>query len=699
MCISNVPRRELCEAIGEVDLLFYQAKSSLSGQCMIMGKRKRMKKVVSRAVLACAGCASAIANGYPQTTMLPSIVETLNSPVQPPAVTQFQLEQYLMARLPAMPQPSTPQQWTAEETRMRRHILNDVAFHGWPKERVDSAPHFEEVGVIETGHGYRIRKLRYEIVPGFKSTALLYEPENISGRVPGVLNLIGHEPEGTAVEYEQKRCINLAKRGIVALNLGWMEFGDLSQPENAHDFAADLDLVGSNALGLFYLAMRRGLDYLASSPEVDPSRIGATGLSGGGWQTVLLGALDPRVAVSVEVAGIGSRESNLTNPRDTYEIEEDAPDLMQGFDYPEFIAMRAPRPTLLIHNAVDSCCFRAPLVKPYIYGDVKPFFAMYGGQENLAWHENFDPGVHNYQLDNRIQSYRFFTEHFHMSVANDEMFSDAEIRSAQELAIPVPAGNQTVLGLAKSFAAQIHREPIPDDGAQRAKWAQRQREQLQSVVRYHEVSVLRALRMANTKGMDFQTLSYRFDMSNGLSATGIWFNQDHSPASEPVAIVLNDDGYQNAGQEVFNSLSSGHDVLALDLLFTGATKPDVPDSSDWALLVDSSGDRSLGLEAAQLLSVVRWLRSVRGTGEVQVRTNGIRSQVIALTAAALEPQAFAALTTKNGMRSLAYLLDKPVPLRTAPDLFCLDLYRDFDIDSISALAAPLKITQSSSVAP
>ncbi len=105
--------------------------------------------------------------------------------------------------------------------------------------------------------------------------------------------------------------------------------------------------------------------------------------------------------MSVEVAGIGSRESNLTTPKDTYEIEEDAPDLMQNFDYPEFIAMRAPRPTMLIHNAVDSCCFRAPLVKPYIYDNVKPFFDLYGSPQNLAWHENFEPGVHNYQLDNR----------------------------------------------------------------------------------------------------------------------------------------------------------------------------------------------------------------------------------------------------------------------------------------------------------
>jgi hypothetical protein len=654
-----------------------------------------MKRLVWPVILACAWCAPFVAKDYShaQTTMLPSIVETLSSPVQPPAVTQFQMEKYLMARIPPLPSPSTPEQWTAEEKRLRERILNDLAFHGWPREWVESAPRFEEVGMVETGNGYRIRKLRYEIVPGFISTALMYEPEKITGRVPAVLNLIGHEPDGIVVEYEQKRCINFAKRGIVALDLGWMQFGELSQPGNDHDYAAHLDLVGSNALGLFYLAMRRGLDYLASLPAVDPARIGATGLSGGGWQTVVLGALDPRVAVSVEVAGVGSRESNLTAPQDTYEIEEDAPDIMQGFDYPEFIAMRAPRPTLLVHNVVDSCCFRAPLVKPYIYTQVKPYFQMFGVPDMLAWHENVVPGVHNYQLDNRIQAYRFFTEHFHLPVAEDEIFSDGEIRSAQELAVGVPADNLTILGLAKKLAAKITREPIPAASAERNAWIRSEREKLKSVVRYKPVSMSRASRMTNSKGMGFQTLSYRFDFSNGLSATGIWFKQADSPPDEPIAIVLNDKGYKASGQAVFDHLTRGHEVFALDLLFNGATVPELPDPSDWEVLVDASGDRSLGLEVAQLLALTEWVRSTTGSGRVQVESDGIRNQTIALIAAAVESDAFSDVVNKNAMKSFAYLIDKPVPLRSAPELFCLDLYRDFDIDSIGALAPSVKITQ------
>ena len=606
---------------------------------------------------------------------------------------QYQLQEFLLKRIPQLPVPATPASWSAEEERIRKHVLDDLVYHGWPRDWIDAAPQFEEMGIIETTHGYRIHKLRFEVVPGFHSTALLYEPTKIVGRVPAILNLLGHEPDGIGVEYEQKRCINFAKRGIIALDLEFIGFGELANPGNAHDFAFQLNLVGSNALGLFYLSMRRGLDYLSGLQQVDTSRIGVTGLSGGGWQTVMLSALDPRVAVAVEVAGIGSRESNLTHPVDTDEIEEDAPDLMQQQDYPELIALRAPRPTMEIHNGTDSCCFRAPLVKPYIYDQVKPFFQLYGAPDNLAWSENLYPGTHNYQLENRNQAYRFFSTYFKLPLLDGEIYSDDEIRTPQELSIGVPADNLTFVTLARHLAKQIHHESPSTDSEARQAWTKAERQKLKSVVRYEPVSIVRALRVDNDRAFDFRTLSYRFDFSNELSANGILLREEAAPEDAAATIVLDDKGYKAATNRVTQYLDRGEQVLALDLFFNGDL---LPDRGSWELLTDSSGARPLGLEAAQLVAIARWLHSTTGK-PVQVETVGIRNQVIALTAAAIAPEDFSLVTSANGMKTLSYLIDTPVPFRSAPELFCLDLYRHFDINTLEALAAPTKIVALSSL--
>jgi dienelactone hydrolase len=617
-----------------------------------------------------------------------SFASVLEERMQPSAVTTFQLQSYLTKRIPKLPPAFSSEKWQSEEARIRNHVLEDIAFHGWPREWIGAAPRFQETDVIESGKGYRLRKFRYEIVPSFDSTAILYEPEKINGKAPAILNVIGHEVAGNAAEYEQKRCINFAKRGIFALSLSWAGFGELAQPENGHDYAAHLDLVGANALGFFYLSMRRGLDYLASLPQVDSRRLGVTGLSGGGWQTTLLSALDQRVAAAVEVAGIGALESNLSHPLDTDEIEENATDLTQDEDYPFFVAIRAPRPTLLIHNAEDDCCFRAALVKPYIYDRVRPFFRLFSQEDDLAWHENRDPGTHNYQLENREQAYGFFSKHFGLPVTSNEIPSDDEIRPAEQLAVGLPQQNLTILGLARKLATQTAQPAIPN-GSERASWIKDQRTHLKDVIRYTPVSVKNAWRTNNSKRLGWESLSYRFDFSNGLSATGVWLKVISASSSAPITIVLADEGYKAAGAVISEHVNSGEQVLALDLLFNGAAAPD--NAADWEMLVATTGDRPLGLEVAQLLAVTAWMRANGSRSGIRVVTEGIRNQVIAVASAALEPTAFAGTESRQSMRSLDYLLKHSVPFRSAPELFCLDLYRYFDLDRLSLMAGPTEV--------
>jgi dienelactone hydrolase len=618
-----------------------------------------------------------------------TVAPLLEKPVQPVSVTAYQLQAYMMKHIPKPVPPATAEQWTAEAQKLRKHILDDIAYHGWPREWINAAPHFEQTEVIETNHGYRLRKFRYEVVPGFYSTAILYEPEKLAGPLPAILNLVGHDPLGNVVEYEQKRCINFAKQGILALSLGWPGFGELGEANNSHDFGGQLDLVGSNSLGYFYLIIRRGLDYLATLPETDSKRIGVTGLSGGGWQTIMISALDERVKVMVEVAGFGSLETNLTRPTDTQEVEENATDLMQNFDYPFLVALRAPRPTLLIHNEQDDCCFLAPLVKPYVYEQTLPFFKLYNAENALRWHENLDPGTHNYQLDNRQQAYSFFAEYFHLPPVTTEILSNSEIFTPQQLAGSLPKDNLTTAGLARKLASQINRPAIPAVGDGRDAWAKSQRDQLKSVIRYSPVSISGAWKLISTKRPGLQSLSYRFDFSNSLSATGVWVAGNHVTSDAPVTLVINDKGFKACAQQVADRVNRGEQVIAFEPLFFGSTTPDDPDPAYWEMLVAGSGDRPLGIEVGQLVALARQFRT--GQQKVRLETDGIRSQVVALAAAALEPDLFSEVFSDNAMDSLSYLLDTPVPYRNAPDLFCLDLYKYFDIDRLAILAAPAKV--------
>ena len=121
-----------------------------------------------------------------------------------------------------------------------------------------------------------------------------------------------------------------------------------------------LNLVGTCATGLFYLAMRRGLDYLWEHPNVDQNRIGVTGLSGGAWQTIVLSALDERVAVAIPVSGYFAFISGIERNSDVGDIEYNPPDFRVDFDYTVLTAMRAPRPTLLMYGAEDEYGYEHP---------------------------------------------------------------------------------------------------------------------------------------------------------------------------------------------------------------------------------------------------------------------------------------------------------------------------------------------------
>jgi dienelactone hydrolase len=612
----------------------------------------------------------------------------LEDEILSPQVAVFQLRQFILHRVAKRPAPTSAEQWSDETVRLRKRLLNEVVFHGWPREWVEAPPKFEEVGIV-AGKGYRVHKLQYEIVPGFQSVALLYEPEGVHGKMPAILNVNGHVgPEGKAVEYKQKRCITFARHGILALSLEWFSFGELNQNGNQHAFGHHLDLVGANGVGLFYLAMRKGLDYLYDHSNTDRTRLGVTGLSGGGWQTIVLSSLDERVRVTVPVAGYSSIVSRVEAKEygDLGDFEQSATDMFDGVDFTHLTAMMAPRPTLLIYNAEDDCCFRAAMTKPFVFDAIRPIFGLYGKQDLLNWHENRDPGTHNYQLDNRTQAYHFFSRQFRVPSFEEDADVPSEIKTFDELRVGLPQNNLTILSLARKMAGKTERAALPSDSAGR----EAERSRVKSIIRLRPDHIERVWTTAISKHLGIESKSHLFTMADGLSATAIWMKPIGAPDNAPATIILDDKGKTASAEGIANRLNRGEQVLAVDLAFTGeAWKGDtVPDLQQ---LVNAIGHRPIGIETSELIEISRFVKNRAPEANIRLESNGIRTQVVALLASALEPAMFSEVISRGGMQSLDYLLQKPVEYEAAPDLFCLDLLSETNLDRLKALSAPVRV--------
>ena len=241
----------------------------------------------------------------------------LGSRILSPGTPQREVISFTESRVPPMPVITSKAQWEAHARVLRQRVLDEIVFRGEAAKWRTATSSVQWMETISGGPGYRIRKVRYEALPGLWIPALLYEPEGLtknSGRIPVVLNVNGHDrPNGKAAKYKQIRCINQARRGMLALNVEWLGMGQLHKPEYGHYLMNQLDLCGTSGLAPFYLSMSRGIDLLLEHPNADPQRVAVAGLSGGGWQTITISALDTRVTLSDPVAGYSSLLTRTRN--------------------------------------------------------------------------------------------------------------------------------------------------------------------------------------------------------------------------------------------------------------------------------------------------------------------------------------------------------------------------------------------------
>ncbi len=169
-----------------------------------------------------------------------------------------------------------------------------------------------------------------------------------------------------------------------------------------------LNWAGTTWAGLNYADDSRCVDYLLSRPEVDPERIGCTGLSGGGWRTNMLAALDERVKASVSVGWMTTSDYqqiyNVSGAIGTFCL---LPGVWDRIDVPDLIAMTAPNAAMVVSGQRD------PLFPPEGQTEaarqIEAAFAWAGCTENC--HNYMPDKEHCYDAEIQREALEFLAHH------------------------------------------------------------------------------------------------------------------------------------------------------------------------------------------------------------------------------------------------------------------------------------------------
>jgi hypothetical protein len=594
--------------------------------------------------------------------------------------------EYLDARVPRMPAVKTAAEWDKVAEQIRKDVLDNVVFRGEAAKWRAAKTTVEWQETIDGGPGYKIKKLRFEALPGLWVPALLYEPADLKGKVPVSLAVNGHDAKGKAADYKQMRCINMAKRGMLVLNVEWFNMGQLRGPGFNHYAMNQLDLCGTSGIAPFYLAMTRGLDVLLSLPNADPERVAVSGLSGGGWQTIFVSSLDTRVKLCNPVAGYSGFRTRIAFPTDLGDSEQTPCDLAKYADYTHLTAMLSPRAALLTFNSRDDCCFAAGHALQPLLDAAKPIYKLHGKEQSLRWHVNDDPGTHNFGQDNRQALYRALGDFFYAGVKDydpKEIESKGEVKEGSALAVELPEKNLDFNKIALALAEKLPRDAaLPEKDA--TKWQKARREQLRQIVAAKDFKV-EAWKNTTAEEKDGVKATYwRLRLGNAWTVPAVELVKGEPKGT---TILLNDAGRKTDAADAERLLNAGQRVLAVDLFYVGESKIEKRDFL-YALLMASTGDRPLGIQASQLNAIASWSAAEHRGGPVSVVAVGPRMTLVALVAAGLDEKALGALELRGALGSLKEVIEKNRGVDQWPEFFCFGLLEAFDVKQLVALAAP-----------
>jgi dienelactone hydrolase len=503
--------------------------------------------------------------------------------------------------------------------------------------------------------GYRVEKVVYESQPNFYISANLYIPATGQPPFPGVLVQMGHTLNGKAGY--QRICQWLARFGYLVLGFDPMGQGERTYYPGPTPYrsrvGADEEhtrpgrqmlLKGDSSMRMQTWDAVRSLDYLAAHPLVDPRRLASTGQSGGGTNTMLLAAVDDRLAAAAVSCGntenVACADFNPPGSTDDGEqnIVGGGP---LGFDRWDLLYPLAPKPLLVLASDRDPFGTYSP---NYISSGTEEFeklkrvYETLGHADRIAWFGT--PLPHGLAYDMRIQIYNWFGRWVkgETKTINEEPDSAMEPESALFVA---PSGS-----VVQSFHGQT---PF---SMNRKRTVVESPAPLDTLLALDRPPKAPAATLSRASFRDARIEAVEFAAAPGVWVPAWLFLPKHPEAIKSVVITLEPSGRTSWHEnELYDRLAAaGAAVCAPDLRGMGDLTPEFGRHSArnarehandemwaWSSLV--LGKPLAGQRVADLLAVVQGLRARPDLeGKPLVLAARGFPTVPALFAAALEPE-------------------------------------------------------------
>ncbi len=576
--------------------------------------------------------------------------------------------------------PDDARAWQEEIPRLRQRALDEIYLRGFSEELINAPLRVVWGETLQPDSSYRIRKLRYEIYPNYWIPSLLYEPANLTRSVPVMLNPNGHHWGGKAVTYKQARCVNLARRDVIALNMEFIGMGEL-QADVHHDNIAHVNLTGLAGVGLFYLALKKAIDLALSHPFVDPTRVGITGLSGGGWQTIILAALDERITLAAPVSGYTTVSSRIDVINDIGDLEQAPPDMTTVLDYSHLTAMCAPRPFLSVLNEYDDI-FRTDRTRFAIYDSIKPTYQAFQAEAQFEFYSSRDPGTHCYDADIRRRLYEFLAKHWDVKGSLRDVHREDEILPESLLNVGLPAEQTNLLEIARSRARKLAvRRESPRTAADR----QALRERIAQAIRLPQFDVAQLLQHQHKDFVGSEILH--------IGPFEVPFSWKCESAEAAATLIIDDAGRAGHQPDAKPCLTClvpyPANAFIPDILGFGENR-----ANDRLLMViETVGQRLLGIQVAQIHACAERARQLTGALRIQLASVGPASSLASLIAAGLRPDLFESLNVMLGLTTISHLSEWGERWERFPSMFCFGLLEVCDVPQLALLLENVRDVQ------